>query len=65
MKYLVIHGYYEVDGIRIFNSLDDTIKFLRKEKDTYKNRYPRYPDGWFYQIYHGQNIIEVTDKIAI
>jgi len=58
MKFIVHYGYYECDGLKIFNSLKNAKSFLAKEEQE-RNISPL---GWFYNIYMAENF-ELVESV--
>lgn len=59
MKYIVHYGYYECDGLKIFDSLEKAKSFLDKEK---RDRFVVSDWGWFYNIYEASSFELVESK---
>lgn len=58
MKYIVHYGYYECDGIKIFDSLEEAKSFLTKEQAE-RSLSSR---GWFHDIYEANKFELVESK---
>lgn len=51
MKYLVHHGYYECNGLEIFNTEAQVRKFINRKRKKQRN-----PLGWFFHVYRVNDI---------